>query len=220
LSIGIKLMGVPGPKLLEDEQFTQDFTGISAPTFTTPDVKENARLPPALARHRPLSGVCARVPNQMFHPHSAHTPPHRSYRASTWTTRKTGGAGPGSDWRAGDVRRCSATDCKKGVARTQSAPANRISASGCARWPPRRGATATPATTPHCFQSASDEDRSATASECPARHRPDRARRPWLCAGSHQAAAAAGVGLGFSCLTLATPNIASPALLPADKARN
>ena len=44
LSIGIKLMGVPGPKLLEDERFTQDFTGISTPIFTTPDVKENAKL--------------------------------------------------------------------------------------------------------------------------------------------------------------------------------
>jgi hypothetical protein len=33
LSIGIKLMGVPGPKLLNDEKFTQDFTGISTPIF-------------------------------------------------------------------------------------------------------------------------------------------------------------------------------------------
>jgi hypothetical protein len=44
LSIGIKLMGVTGPKLLEDEKFTQDFTGISTPIFTTPDVRENAKL--------------------------------------------------------------------------------------------------------------------------------------------------------------------------------
>ena len=44
LSIGIKLMGVPGPKLLEDERSTQDFTGITTPIFTTPDVKENAKL--------------------------------------------------------------------------------------------------------------------------------------------------------------------------------
>jgi hypothetical protein len=44
LSIGIKLMAVPGPKLLEDEKFTQDFTGISTPIFTTPDVRANARL--------------------------------------------------------------------------------------------------------------------------------------------------------------------------------
>jgi hypothetical protein len=44
LSIGIKLMGVPGQKLLDDEKFTQDFTGITTPIFTTPDVKENAKL--------------------------------------------------------------------------------------------------------------------------------------------------------------------------------
>ena len=44
LSIGIKLMDVPGQKLLDDEKFTQDFTGITTPIFTTPDVKENAKL--------------------------------------------------------------------------------------------------------------------------------------------------------------------------------
>jgi hypothetical protein len=44
LSIGVKLMEVPGPKLLDDEQHTQDFTGISSPTFTTPDVVENVKL--------------------------------------------------------------------------------------------------------------------------------------------------------------------------------
>jgi hypothetical protein len=44
LSIGIKLMGVGGSKLLDDEQATQDFTGISAPTFTTPNVRENLKL--------------------------------------------------------------------------------------------------------------------------------------------------------------------------------
>ena len=44
LSIGLKLLGVAGPKLLDDERGTQDFTGISAPTFTTPNVFENAKL--------------------------------------------------------------------------------------------------------------------------------------------------------------------------------
>lgn len=54
LSIGIKLMGVPGPKLLEDEKYTQDFTGISTPTFTTPNVRENAKLQAASLRGTPL----------------------------------------------------------------------------------------------------------------------------------------------------------------------
>jgi hypothetical protein len=44
LSVGIKLMSVPGPKLIADERYTQDFTGISAPTFTTPNVRENVKL--------------------------------------------------------------------------------------------------------------------------------------------------------------------------------
>ena len=54
LSIGIKLMGVPGPKMLDDEKETQDFTGISAPTFTTPNVRENAKLQLAILRGLPL----------------------------------------------------------------------------------------------------------------------------------------------------------------------
>src|SRR4029078_9097980 len=44
MSMSIKLMGVPGPKLLEDEQHTQDFLGVSPPTFVTPDTRANARL--------------------------------------------------------------------------------------------------------------------------------------------------------------------------------
>lgn len=53
MSIGIKLMGVEGPKLLEDEQDTQDFTGLSSPTFTTPDVIENVKLQRWLLRGMP-----------------------------------------------------------------------------------------------------------------------------------------------------------------------
>jgi hypothetical protein len=44
MSISIKLMGVPGPKLMEDEKFTQDMFGVSTPTFVTPDTKANAQL--------------------------------------------------------------------------------------------------------------------------------------------------------------------------------
>lgn len=54
LSIGIKLMDVSGAKLLADERHTQDFTGISSPTFTTPNVIENAKL-----QRRLLQGVPA-----------------------------------------------------------------------------------------------------------------------------------------------------------------
>ena len=54
LSFGIKLTSVPGAKLLADEQATQDFTGISTPTFTTPNVIENAKLQRWINRGLPL----------------------------------------------------------------------------------------------------------------------------------------------------------------------
>jgi hypothetical protein len=54
LSIGIKLVGVDGPKLLDDEKFTQDFTGISTPTFTTPNVIENRKLQKHIRAGTPL----------------------------------------------------------------------------------------------------------------------------------------------------------------------
>jgi hypothetical protein len=44
MSISVKLMGVPGPKLMEEEKFTQDMFGVSAATFVTPDTKANAQL--------------------------------------------------------------------------------------------------------------------------------------------------------------------------------
>lgn len=54
LSIGVKVMGVPGPKLLDDEKGTQDFTGISAPTFTTPNVRENLKLQQQIYNDTPV----------------------------------------------------------------------------------------------------------------------------------------------------------------------
>jgi hypothetical protein len=44
MSISVKLMDVPGPKLMDEEKFTQDLFGVSPPTFVTPDVKANAQL--------------------------------------------------------------------------------------------------------------------------------------------------------------------------------
>jgi len=44
MSISIKLMDVPGPKLMEEEKFTLDMFGVSTPTFVTPDTKANAQL--------------------------------------------------------------------------------------------------------------------------------------------------------------------------------
>jgi hypothetical protein len=44
LSMAVKLMDVPGPKLMDDEKFTQDLFGTCAPTFVTPDTRANAQL--------------------------------------------------------------------------------------------------------------------------------------------------------------------------------
>jgi hypothetical protein len=44
MSISIKLMGVPGAKLMDEEKFTLDLFGVSTPTFVTPDTKANAQL--------------------------------------------------------------------------------------------------------------------------------------------------------------------------------
>ncbi len=44
MSISIKLMGVPGAKLMDEEQHTLDMFGVSTPTFVTPDTRANAHL--------------------------------------------------------------------------------------------------------------------------------------------------------------------------------
>jgi len=44
MSISVKLMDVPGPKLMDEEKWTQDLFGVSPPTFVTPDVVANAQL--------------------------------------------------------------------------------------------------------------------------------------------------------------------------------
>jgi hypothetical protein len=43
-SVGIKVLGVPGPKLMEDEQSTQDLIMVTPASFVTPDIRENAKL--------------------------------------------------------------------------------------------------------------------------------------------------------------------------------
>jgi hypothetical protein len=43
-SVGIKVMGVPGEKLLDDEQATQDLILVSPASFVTPNIRENAKL--------------------------------------------------------------------------------------------------------------------------------------------------------------------------------
>ena len=54
LSMAVKLMGVPGPKLMDDEQFTQDLFGTSAPTFVSPNTRANAQLQHWSYRNAPI----------------------------------------------------------------------------------------------------------------------------------------------------------------------
>ncbi len=44
VSMAVKVMGVPGEKLMAEEKFTQDFITICTPTFVTPNTRENAKL--------------------------------------------------------------------------------------------------------------------------------------------------------------------------------
>lgn len=43
-SMAVKLMDVPGKKLMDEEKFTQDFITVCTPTFVTPNTRENAKL--------------------------------------------------------------------------------------------------------------------------------------------------------------------------------
>jgi hypothetical protein len=52
-SISVKVMGVGGERIWEDEKQTQDFTAVCTQVFVTPDVKSNARLQYWSRRHIP-----------------------------------------------------------------------------------------------------------------------------------------------------------------------
>ena len=54
VSCAIKVMDVPGPKLMEDEKHTQDFISVCTPTFVTPDINANAMLQAHLLRGTPI----------------------------------------------------------------------------------------------------------------------------------------------------------------------
>lgn len=44
LSVSMKLMGIPGPKLMEEEEHTIDWTAVCTPTFVTQNTRANAQL--------------------------------------------------------------------------------------------------------------------------------------------------------------------------------
>jgi hypothetical protein len=54
LGMNIKLLGVPGLKLLDDERHTHDLIATSVPTAATPDVRADAQLQGEILRGTPL----------------------------------------------------------------------------------------------------------------------------------------------------------------------
>ncbi len=54
LSMSIKMMDVPGRKVMDGEKLTQDLLAICTPTFVTPDVKANAQLQSEILKGTPL----------------------------------------------------------------------------------------------------------------------------------------------------------------------
>jgi hypothetical protein len=60
VSMAIKLMGMPGPKLLDDEKNPQDFLSICTPTFVTPNVVANSQLQQWILNGRPLRSLKVR----------------------------------------------------------------------------------------------------------------------------------------------------------------
>gem|GEM_PF-182253 len=54
LGMNIKLLGVPGAKLLDDERYTHDLITTSTPTWATPDVRADAQLQGEILRGTPL----------------------------------------------------------------------------------------------------------------------------------------------------------------------
>jgi hypothetical protein len=60
-------MGVPGPKLMEDEQLTQDLILGKPASFVTPNIRENAKLQRWVRAKAPLAYAI-----NPFDPHLLH----------------------------------------------------------------------------------------------------------------------------------------------------
>jgi hypothetical protein len=53
-SMSLKIMGVPGAKIMDNEKFTQDWPAIVTPTFVTRNIKDNAVLQDWSLRDMPI----------------------------------------------------------------------------------------------------------------------------------------------------------------------
>jgi hypothetical protein len=66
-SVGIKVMGVDGPKLMEDERFTQDLILVSPASFVTPNIRENAKLQRWVRAKAPLAYAINPFDSHLLH---------------------------------------------------------------------------------------------------------------------------------------------------------
>lgn len=66
-SVGIKVMGIPGPKLMSDERSTQDLILVSPASFVTPNVKENATLQRWVRAKAPLAYAINPFDSHLLH---------------------------------------------------------------------------------------------------------------------------------------------------------
>jgi len=66
-SVAIKLMGVPGPKLMEDEHATQDLILVSPASFVTPNIRENANMQRWVRAKAPLGYLINPFNSHLLH---------------------------------------------------------------------------------------------------------------------------------------------------------
>ncbi len=66
-SVGIKVMGVPGSKLLDDELFTQDLILVSPASFVTPNIRENAKMQRWVRAKAPLGYAINPFDSHLLH---------------------------------------------------------------------------------------------------------------------------------------------------------
>jgi hypothetical protein len=66
-SVAIKVMEVPGPKLMDDERFTQDLILVSPASFVTPNVRENSTLQRWVRAKAPLTYAINPFDSHLLH---------------------------------------------------------------------------------------------------------------------------------------------------------
>jgi hypothetical protein len=66
-SVGIKVMGVPGAKLMDDELFTQDLILVSPASFVTPNIRENAKMQRWVRAKAPLGYAINPFDSHLLH---------------------------------------------------------------------------------------------------------------------------------------------------------